>query len=313
VTDAVSRASLAAVTLLVFSRAAAGQAWVPPAGIGSVSVTYQVVDNAGHLLTDGSLLGDGKSTNMAAGIEAEYAITDRLSVSGGLPFVSAKYRGPGPTPFVFLPVDSCHCWHSGFQDFTFGARYNIVNGTFGLTPSVAVGLPSHDYDFRGEATLGTHLKELRVGIDAGQRLDVISPKLSVQARYGYTIVERPLGIAHNRSNATFEGGYLIRRRLSARGWLSIQRTHGGLRLGAGPDSGLLFPGDVRTPELQFQHDRLLRDNNWRAGAGFAYSLPSFDVFGSYLDYVAGTDAHADHVFTVGVSWPFEIDRPSKQP
>jgi hypothetical protein len=312
VTNVVSRGSLAAVAVLAFSRPVAGQAWVPPAGVGAVSLTYQIIDNTGHRLTDGSLLDDGKSTNMGVAVEAEYAITDRFSVSAGLPFVSAKYRGPGPTPFVFLPVDSCHCWHSGFQDFSFAGRYNIVNGAFALTPSATFGVPSHDYDFRGEATLGAHLEELRLAIDAGQRLDGVSPKLSVQTRYAYTIVERPLGIAHNRSNATFEGGYAVTRRLSARGWVSLQRTHGGLRLGA-PGSGLEPPGDVNTLERQFQHDRLLRDNNWRTGAGLAYSLPQFDVFGSYIDYVSGTDAHSGHVFTVGVSWPFEIERQVKQP
>jgi hypothetical protein len=313
VTEIVSRACLAAVVVFASRPAAAGQAWVAPAGVGAISVTYQVIDNAGHRLTDGTLLDDGKSTNMAAAIEAEYAVTDRLSLSAGLPYVAARYRGPGPTPFVFLPVDSCRCWHSGFQDFSFAARYNIVNGAFALTPSVTLGMPSHDYDFRGEATLGTNLKELHLGVDAGRRLDAISPKLFVAGRYAYTIAQRPLGVAHDRSTAAFEGGYSITRRLAARGWVSVQRTHGGLRLGALPGSALEFPGEVQTLEQRFQHDRLLRDNNWRAGAGLAYSLPRIDVFGSYIDYVSGTDAHAGHVFTVGVSWPFEIDRSAKQP
>jgi hypothetical protein len=152
---------------------ARAQAWMPPAGVGSVSVSIQQIRNTGHLLTDGSRLDDGKSVDASIYIEAEYALTDRVSLSAGLPFVFAKYIGPGPTPFNFLPVDACHCWHGGWQDFAMTARYSVTNGWFGLAPSVSAGVPSHDYDFRGEASLGRNLKELRVAVDAGQRLDAI--------------------------------------------------------------------------------------------------------------------------------------------
>ena len=75
-----------------------------------------------------------------------------------------------------------------------------------------------------------------------------------------------------------------------------QRTHGGLR----------FPADVTTPELFRQHDRLLRDNNWRVGAGLSYSWPQLDVFASSIEYIAGANTHAGRVFTAGVSWPFGL-------
>ena len=39
----------------------------------------------------------------------------------------------------------------------------------------------------------------------------------------------------------------------------------------------------------FEHDRLLRDNNLRLGAGVAYSMPRADVFASYVEFVRGTD------------------------
>jgi hypothetical protein len=152
--------------------------------------------------------------------------------------------------------------------------------------------------------VGQRLKEVRIAVDAGQRLDAISPRLSVQGRYSYAFVERVLDdVPNNRSNATVEGGFLITRRLAARGLLLWQRVHGGLRLGG---SELPFPGDVNTPERMFQHDRLLRDNNWRLGAGVTYSLRQMDVFASYVEFVQGTDSHAGRAFTTGVSWPFEL-------
>ena len=179
-----------------------------------------------------------------------------------------------PPPFVpFLPVDECRCWQSGWQDFGFAARYNIVNGAFALTPSLSVGVPSHEYNFHGEAALGERLKELRLAVDVGQRLDVISPRLSVQGRYSYAFVERVLDLPNNRSNAALEGEVPDHAPAGARVLLSWQRVHGGLRLGS--PSGIPFPppGEVDTPERMSEHDRLLRDNNFRLGAGVAYSMP----------------------------------------
>src|SRR5262245_14049005 len=164
---------------------------------------------------------------MAVYIEVDYSLTDRLSFSASIPYVFAKYTDPNPPPppLPYLPVDECHCWNRGWQDVGFTTRYNLVSGALALTPSVSVGVPSHDYDFRGEAVLGRHLKETRIAIDAGQRLETISPKLSVQGRYSYAFVERVFDdVPNNRSNAAFETSYLLTRKLSTQGFLSWQRT-----------------------------------------------------------------------------------------
>jgi hypothetical protein len=300
-------APIVGVTFVLFAGAtnAWAQAWVPPAGVGAVTFIYQTINNTGHLLTDGSRLDDGKSTDIGLYVEGEYALTDRFSLAAGVPYVFARYRGPGPTPFVTLPIDACHCWNHGLSDFSLRARYNIANGAFALTPSVVVGAPSHAYAYRGEAVVGRGLREIKFAVDAGQRLDRISPKLAMQGSYSYAVVERVLDLPNNRSNVSLQGNYEISRRLSAHGVLSWQRTHGGLRLGAGPGSGLPLPGEVNTLERQIQHDRLLRDNNFRAGFGASYSFPRLDVFGSYTEYVRGTDTHDGHVFTAGMTVPFE--------
>jgi hypothetical protein len=308
------RASLALLTLAAFAAAvppAWAQAWVPPAGLGSVTVAVQTIDNTGHTDTDGEFARIGRSVNTRLDIEADYAFTDRLSLSAGLPFVFAKYVDPlpYPPPIPFQARDDCRCWQSGWQDFNFTARYNLINGDFALTPSVSFGVPSHDYEFRGEAVVGHRLKEMRISVDVGQRLATISPKLYVQGRYSYAFVERPIDVPNNRSNATAEAGFLITRRLAARGLFLWQRVHGGLRFGGSDSSALPFPGDVNTPERMFHHDRLLRDNNWRLGAGITYSMPQIDTFASYVEFVRGTDSHAGRAFTVGISWPFELGRP----
>lgn len=285
----------ALLALSVTSRPALAQAWVPPAGTGSVTFLTQVIDNTGHRLDDGSLLPDGKSTDIALYVEVEYALTDRLSLSAGIPYIFAKYRGPGPSP-ANLPVDSCRCWNSGWQDFGFTARFNLVNRAFALTPSVSYGVPSHNYDYEGEAVVGRRLQEVRLALDAGRRLDAISPRLSVQGRYSYAFVEEVLDVPNDRSNASVEGAWQVTRRFSVRGMVLWQHTHGGLR----------FPADVTTEELFRQHDRLLRDDNWRLGAGLSYSWPRLDVFASYIEYMGGTNTHAGRALTAGVSWPFGL-------
>ena len=313
--SSVQRSSLAAWSLtsafigLVGAGQAQAQAWVPQRGQGSVNVSYQRISNTGHRLSDGFLDEGGQSLNMVAYVEGDYAVTDRLSFTAGLPYVFGKYTDPNPppSPIPFLPWDQCHCWQSGWQDFGFTARFNVVHaaaGTFALTPSVSAGIPSNNYEFRGESVQGRHLREVSIALDVGQRLDVISPNLSVLARYSYAFVERVLDIPNNRSNASVEGRYaLLRGKLAARGFGLWQRTHGGLSFGSPTDP---TPGNVDTPERLFQHDRLLRDNNFRAGGGFSYSFPRIDVFASYIDYVSGTNTHAGGVLTLGIGWPFEF-------
>ena len=288
-------------------RSAAGQ-WVPSAGTGSVTVAVQRIDHTGHRVTDGTLFANGQSVNVSLYFAIDYALTDRWMVSAALPYVFGKYLDPEPPPpFIpFLPVDACRCWNGSVQDFDVTAYYNVANGAFALTPSISVGVPSHDYAYRGEAVVGRRLRELRLAIDAGQRLDLISDRLSVSGQYAYAIVERVLDIPNNRSNGTVGLSFQVASKLSTRGLLSWQRTHGGLRAGSPPPAALTLPGEVNTPERLEQHDRLLRDNSLRLGASAKYQFPRLDVVVSYLGFVDGTDTHAGRAFTVGIIWPFEL-------
>ena len=201
----------------------------------------------------------------------------------------------------------------GWQDFGITARYNLVGGavgTFALTPFASFGTPSRDYNYRGESALGRNLREVRIGIEAGRRLDPISSRLVVEGGYSYALVEKVMGISTNRSNDHGEADYFITRKLQVRGQAFWQRTHGGLRFGTPavlglPPPSLVFPGEV-TPELFPQHDRLMRDDYWHAGGGLAYSFPQFDVFATYIALVSGTDTHAGHALTISFAVPFRL-------
>jgi hypothetical protein len=287
------RSLLVALVLAVGSASAHAQAWVPPARIGLVSVVYQAINNTNHRLTDGSLFDGYDSISRGVLFNLDYAFTDRFSISVGVPYLGSKYTGPEPSLFG-LAIDDCICWNHGWQDFGFTARYNLRNDAFALTPSVSLGVPTHNYDYFGEAVLGRNLNEIRLQVDVGQRLDAISDRLSVSGRYSYAIVEEVLDLPNNRSNMAVEAGVMATRKLATRVGVSWQRSHGGLR-----------STEVLTEEQYAQYDRLLKDNNVHITGGVSYSLPKVDVFASYVHYAAGTDTHVGHAITAGLSFPFE--------
>jgi hypothetical protein len=287
------------------TRPAAAQAWVPPAGQASITFVTQTIDHVGRFIDDGTRVACCGTTNVAVAVEIDYAVTDRWSVSASLPYIFAKYRGDAPIgPAAFLPypaVDSCHCLHSSFQDVGFATRYNVVNvhRAFVLTPSLSVGVPTHAYDYAGEAVVGFGLKELRIGAAAGQRLDAILPGLSVEGWYTYAIVPRVLNIPHDRSNGLLDGAFAFTRHLSGHGIVFWQKTHGGLH----------FPVDVEPfPDRYTEFHRLLQDNYLQAGGGASYSWRQWEVSGSFLRAVRGTNSHEVNVYTANVSWSFQSSR-----
>lgn len=305
------RAALLALPLLAIAisvRPAAAQAWAPRVHEGEVTFVTQMIDHVGRINGDIQIDCCG-TTNFGILADVDYGLSSRWSVSGSLPFVFAKYRGEPPGgPVAFLAdaysasaVDSCHCLHGGFQDLGLGAHYNLlrVRRSFSLMTSMAVGTPTHNYDYAGEAVIGFGLTELGLSADAGEQLNFIAPGLSVNGHYGYTIVERALGISHNRSNVRLNAGYVLPSRVGGHIILSWQRTHGGLR----------FPDDVEPfPERYTEFHRLLRDNYFQAGAGASYTWRDWDLSLSFLKTVTGTNTHAVHVYTATAGRSFRLRR-----
>ena len=303
----IQRTAVAALAVLAASataRPATAQAWAPREREGQVTFVAQTVDHVGRVFADARIDCCG-TTNVALVVDADYGVSDRWSISASLPYVFAKYRGGPPEgPAAFLPypaVDACQCVHSAVQDFEFGSHYNLlkVRRTFSLMTSMSVGIPSHKYDYAGEAVVGFGLKQLELSADAGGQLDVIVPGLSVDGHYGYAIVERVLGITHNRANARFNAGYTFSNRLGGHLLLSHQHTYGGLR----------FPLDIQPfPERYSEFHRLLRDNYFQAGAGMSYTWRVWDVSLSFLRTVSGDNTHDVHVYTATAGRSFHIRR-----
>jgi len=264
-----------------------------------------MIDHVGRLVDDGTRIACCGTTNVALYVEFDYGLTNRLSISAGIPYVFAKYRGEAPAgPAGFLPyppADACHCVNSSFQDFGFTARYNIFRSrrSSSVTTAVSFGTPSHAYEYAAEAAVGFGLNEFGLGVDAGQRLDRLVPGLSVEGHYLYSLVERSLDIHHNRSNVRIEPSVDFGSRFNAQLILSWQRTHGGLR----------FPIDVEPyPERYTEFHRLLRDNYFQAGAGVSCRLGEWDLSAAFLRAVSGTNTHDVHVYTVAAGRAFRLRR-----
>jgi hypothetical protein len=299
---------LAGAILALLSSRAAGQAFTPPAGVGSATFAWQFVDNTGHRLTDGFYVERGQSVTTSVLAEVEYGVTDRLSVTFGTPYVGAKYTGAQPPPSG-LAVDRCGCWHFSFQDIGASARYRFGDSDWAVTPVVRVDFPTHDYPYQGEAVVGRGLRELLVGVGGGLRFAGVVPNLSVQGVYTYALVEKPLDdVSVNRSNGAFDVGYALGRRLYVRGTAAVQYTHGGLRAGSPTGNPFPFPGELNTPERWSQRDRLIKVKYWQLGGGAAYTVGPVDVFGSFSKYVWGRDAHNGWVYNVGVTSYFDVGR-----
>lgn len=277
------------------------QAFTAPEGVLQITLAWQVVDNTGHRFSDGFLISAGDSVTKSALLELDYSLSDRLAVTAAIPYVFAKYTGAGP-PVSKLPVDSCRCWHSSFQDFSIGARYRFGNDAWAVTPTLKYVLPSHDYPYEGEAVVGRNLNELQVGFNAATRLTGMLNRASVHTTYAYAIVEKPVpGLSINRSNASLDLGYALTDRLSIRGGVIFQQTHGGVRVGS-PTGNPFFPPGELTADLYRQRDRLLSVQYWQAGGGMSYAVGPVDLFVSYTQYIQGKNAHDGHAYTAGATW-----------
>jgi hypothetical protein len=285
---------------------AAAQAFTAPDGVGAVTLAWQYIDNTGHRLSDGYFAARGESATTSLALDVEYAFTDRLSASVGIPYVFARYEGALPPPSN-LPVDACQCWHSSFADLSVGARYRFGGDTWAITPVARFGQPSHDYPYQGEAVVGKQLSEFQVGVLTGLRLVELLPKATVQAGYTYAFVEKALDdVSVNRSTAFVDLGYAATRKLYVRGAWIWQHTHDGLRAGSLTGDPFPFPGELNTPARFAERDRLLRVRYMQLVGGLSWNLGAVDVFASYAKYVWGRDAHNGQAFGLGMSWYFGL-------
>ena len=268
---------------------------MPPAGIGLVSVVYQDINNTNHRLTDGSLFDGYDSREPRSAVQSRLRVHGSLLVLSGRPIPGLEVHGPEPS-FFGLAVDDCFCWNHGWQDCRRTARYNVANGAFALTPSVSFGVPTHDYDYFGEAVLGRNLNEVRVawttaGASTRSRTGSRCPaairmRLSRRSSICRTIA------ATWRSKPDSWPRESWRRELG----FTWQRSHGGLR------STEVVTEERSSPVRSAHQGQQL--SHHRRRVVFAAEGRCLRVL---HDYAGGTDTHVGHAVTAGLSFPWSAD------
>jgi hypothetical protein len=297
-----SRRAAAVILAVLVAPAVFGQAWIGPRGETTVSLTFQRTEFTGHILPNGDRIHGGGSHSRSFALGIEHSVTDRLAVSASIPYVASK-NGVDPQPVLGRSGIDDGRYHSTWQDFRFGARYNLFERPVVVTPLIAVRIPTHKYPTIGEAAVGPGLKEVQLGFDVGR---VITPALYVDAQYAYAFVEKYHGVSLDRSNVDAEVGYFVMPALNLRGIVSWQETHGGLT--AKEIFGPTGPPQ-RNPNLSdalwFGHDRLLKDGYWRGGVGATYSVAEdVGVYFTALKMLAGRNSHYGYLYSVGVARTF---------
>ncbi len=268
--------------LAALSPAVAGaQAWLPDQGAFNMTLLYNNVLNKQHWLPNGDTIDVGHTRSETFALLANYGITERVMVSGSLPYVNTQYSGPpshgGQPGFDVDDGDA----HGAFTDLRVGLHFQALERPFALAPFVAYVLPISDYYTRGHASQGRDLEELILGFSAGKSLDPWIRRSYAQLRYSYGFVEQVLDVAHDRSNLNLELGTFINPRWNVSLYGAWQWTHGGIEVPVPPSNRYFLV-----------HDQLAADEFFNAGIGSGYALtPQLTAFAMYMYGFSGKNGH----------------------
>jgi len=273
------------------------QTWLAPKGEGSFAFGYANIWVNEHAYDDGVPIPRGNIYTQSLASNLGYAVTDRFTVGVGIPFVASKYEGAFPHVPVGRPSIDTGSYHATFQDLRLEGRFMATTGSFVVTPFLAVTLPSHGYESWAHSAVGKDLKEIQAGASFGRRLDPVLANAYFQARYGFAVPERVLGVWHNRSNLDFDVGYFVTPALTVRALGFWQITHGGFREQIDSKA---------TPINYAHHDQLDRSIFFDLGFGASYSLTrSLDGYASWFKTLSARNGHMiAGALSVGVSVNF---------
>ena len=305
-----SRRSLSSLILLLAvalaPAASFAQAWLPDEGTLNTSLMFNNQLYTAHWTSTGDTAPGINVRADTLAMLASYGITDRVMVSGVLPYIRTRYKGPPshlppgtppgtPPPPGFEADDGS--WHGTLTDLRLGVHYQLLEKPFALAPFVALVTPVTDYTTRGHAAPGRGLDELIMGFSAGKSLDPWIPRSYAQLRYSYALVEEVHDITHNRSNLNLELGTFFSARWNVSLYGAWQWTHGGIDVPLPPGS---------PPDFFLDHDAMTDDEFFNAGFGTGFALtPELTAFATYMHGISGQNGHkVDQSITVGISYGY---------
>jgi hypothetical protein len=281
------------------------QAWLPPRGEGTLSASFQRANADGHFLDDGTKSPGYRTRASNVVVDATYGLTDRLAIDLMLPLVNVKYLGPEePLNLPYNVLDDGR-YHGSITDLRLEARYNLLQLPLTVTPFAAALVPTHSYPVIGEAAPGRHFQEYHLGVYVGRLLDPVLSRAFVEASYDYAFVRQDVGVPANYSGFGLQAGYLLTPSMPVTFFWRRSWAHGGLSFDE------LFQAP---PEVFVNLDRIVSASYQHVGVGISLPLGgSVSVYGNYVWFVSGVDAHFGSGFSGGVSWSFRTARAAPVP
>jgi hypothetical protein len=272
------------IAILCLQWSAFAQAQNQKKGDASIRFEYQYADS--DTFSDDVGDYDYWSTDSHTIILAgDYAISDRLTVYGVLPWVQKRFvskvewggdpHNPNDYYWVdFVPPDKRFIddgdYHGGFQDLAFGIRYLALDGPLSVSPYIGYGFPTTDYPFFGKAAIGKNLWNVPVGVSL-----MYVPYFSdwhFRGSLSYVFSEKPLGVNVDHLLGYLSAGYWFKQNFSMAVFMTGKWTLKGLRMPEDftddPTYGN-YPDEFDTPEW-WQHDRLIANRAAAMGIEFDY-------------------------------------------
>jgi hypothetical protein len=287
---------IVALLTLLSPVVASAQAWLPDKGGFNTTFIFNDVLNKDHWFPNGDTVDVGHSRSQTYALLANYGVTDRITVSGTLPYVITKFMGPqlshgGLPGFDVDDGDE----HGALTDLRVGLHYQLLERPFALAPFVAYVIPLSSYYTRGHAAQGRHLEELILGFSAGKSLDPWVPRSYAQLRFSYAFVEELQNVSHDRTNLNLELGTFINSRWNVSLYGAWQWTQGGIEVPVPP-----------TNPYFLHHDQLSEDEFFNAGIGTGYALtPEITAFVIYMHGFSGKNGHRmNQGLTLGFSYGY---------
>jgi hypothetical protein len=292
-------AALAFVALGSAWHDARAQAWVGEKGSLDLSLDYNL-GISDKVVGDADIeFPNGGTTTHQFTFGAEYVPVSKLAVNVALPLVLLKYTGDKtlyPHPGGGSYDDGST--HTTLTDLRVGARYQVLEEPFALSPSLAVSIPVADYETIGNTVAGRHLKQLHAGLGIGR---VIADAAYVHLLYEFSLSEKYDRTAdtkkygQNHSDISFTVGYkLLEQRLDIHLDANARITHDGVNFSQ-------FA--MLTADEQLYHDAILKEDIFLAGAGVGYQISNaLAVSLSGRLFVTGVNTQNASVIALGLTF-----------
>lgn len=259
-----------------------------------------------------------ETDSQVALLSGDYAISDRITVYGALPYVRKRFNdtsdfggdphNPNDPYWVdYVPSDKSFWddgdYHSAWQDFSVGMSYVLTDGPrLTVSPFISYGFPASDYPFFAKAAIGKNLWTVPVGVNFAY-----VPYFSdwhFDGSFAYVFSEKPLDENVDYGVVHLSAGYWFTPTLSVNLFVAGKYTFDGFEFSDFQDDPFtaVYPDDYDTEEW-YNHDRLFSARHLNVGAGFDYFLnEDYLVSGSgYTGTWSESTTEIDFGFTLAVT------------